>query len=777
MSESREPLGSVVGAPEAEQLRFLAAGGAILEGSLDFETTLKELGQLVVPALADWYAVDLVDPEGRVTNIAVAHVDPTKVELAADLRRRYPPDPDAATGVLAVVRTGRPEFFPDIPPELIDQLVEDPELRKILTDLGLRSAITVPLAARGQTLGALTVITAESDRRYGPVDVQLVEELAKRAGLAIDNARLMAAERRANQRIELIARVSSVLAESFDEGTGLLRLAELVTEGFADFCLIDVLEEDGSVRRARVVHRDPDRQHVVEGLQLRPPAADGPAPAAIAMRTRQPFVAEVSEQALSSIAADQEHLDLMRQIGGRNLIAAPLVARDRVLGALTVSSLTKTYGEEDVQLAAEIANRAALHLDNARLFLDQANAARQARRLQAIVDAAFISGTLEELLRELLERVRQALGTDLAAILLMEEEEPVLRMRSEIGIGEETRRTVRVPLGEGFAGVIAARRQPLVVEHTHEYPVVSPYLRERVQSVVGVPLLIGDEVIGVLHTSTVEPRQFGADEIALLQLAAQRAAVAIRQAELYERQLEIATVLQRSLLPRDLPEIPGLELAVSFRAAGRGVEVGGDFYDAFALDDGAWALVVGDVCGRGPEAAAVTSLARNATRTVAMQGASPSEVLARVNEVMIRSATERFCTAVIALIRPEPSDVEVTIARAGHPPPLIRRAGGTVEEVLPTGALLGVFDRVTFDERAARLAPGDALVLYTDGLIERQPAFTGREALAAMLAAEPATNAGDVVRAIEDRLGPDTEAVADDVVVMVIRATAPGGGG
>ena len=723
-------------------LRFLLEAGSILEASLDYETTLKELGHLVVPRLADWYSVDLVDAGGRATSVAVEHVDPTKVELAREMRRRYPADPRSPTGAVAVARTGRSEWFPDITDEMIDQAVSDPELRETVRGLGLRSAVTVPLVARGQTLGALALVAAESGRRYTQADVRLIEELGKRAGIAIDNARLFAAERQANQRVSLISRAASRLAESLDEQTALGRLAELMTEELADFCLVDVLDEDGTIRRDAAVHRDPALGRVMEQLMLRPPDPEGSIPAAVAIRTRSVVFAEVTEEVLASIASDEEHLDLMRQIGGLNFVAVPLVARDHVLGAVTIASTTLRYGDEDIELALELAGRAALLVDNTRLYEAQARAARQSARLQAIVDATFSSHSVDGLLHEILERITEVMDTDLAAILLMEEEEPVLRMRAAVGLSDDVVRDVRVPLGRGFAGRIAATRQPLAVEEVPSFGVVSAYLRERVRSIVGVPLMQGGEVVGVLHTSTLTPRTFVADDVTLLQLAAERAAAAIRRAELYERQEEIATLLQRSLLPDELPAVPGVEFGVLFRAAGRGVEVGGDFYDAFPLSEGAWGLLVGDVCGRGPRAAAVTALARNAIRTIAMRGATPREALQGANDIMIRTGAERFCTAVYVEMRPDDAGASMVIARAGHPPAMVVRCardpGGIPPRGRAAGRLPGGLVRGGAGPAGARRQPGP--VHRRPGGAEPRPA--GTRGLARLLRRSASLDAG-----------------------------------
>jgi len=173
-----------------EALHFLARANEILVSSLDYESTITELAQLVVPRLADWCGVDLVDEAGRLQQLAVAHVDPQKVEWARELNRRYPPDPNAPTGAPNVIRTGRAEMYPDISDEMLVASAVDEEHLRIARGLGFTGAIVVPLQTRGRTLGAMTLVSAESGRRYTDAELRLAQELANRAAIAVDNASL-----------------------------------------------------------------------------------------------------------------------------------------------------------------------------------------------------------------------------------------------------------------------------------------------------------------------------------------------------------------------------------------------------------------------------------------------------------------------------------------------------------------------------------------------------------------------------------------------------------
>jgi PAS domain S-box-containing protein len=169
---------------------FLARAGVILASSLDFDTALTEVTRLASTYLADWCAIDERAPDGTVRRLSVAHPDPAKVALALELAERYPPNPDARRGLPAVLRTGTPELVEEIPDEWLVEGAVDEEHLRIARELGLKSYIIVPLIARGSVLGALTLVSAESGRRYGPDDLALAEELARRAALALDNARL-----------------------------------------------------------------------------------------------------------------------------------------------------------------------------------------------------------------------------------------------------------------------------------------------------------------------------------------------------------------------------------------------------------------------------------------------------------------------------------------------------------------------------------------------------------------------------------------------------------
>jgi PAS domain S-box-containing protein len=181
----------VTEAKEAElRQRFLAQAGATLSSSLDYEETLQRVAQLVVPGLADWCAVDVLDANQRLNLVAVAHVNPDKAAFARELRNRYPPDPNEDSGTYGVLRSGRPELYPELPDELLEQGIEDAEQLATIRTLGMRSVMLIPMDVAGRTIGVLTMVSAESGRSFAEDDLVFAGDLARRAATAVENARL-----------------------------------------------------------------------------------------------------------------------------------------------------------------------------------------------------------------------------------------------------------------------------------------------------------------------------------------------------------------------------------------------------------------------------------------------------------------------------------------------------------------------------------------------------------------------------------------------------------
>jgi PAS domain S-box-containing protein len=272
-------------------------------------------------------------------------------------------------------------------------------------------------------------------------------------------------------------------------------------------------------------------------------------------------------------------------------------------------------------------------------------------------------------------------------------------------------------------------------------------------------------------------RRYGEPGLALAQDLARRAALALDNARLFEASNQLALTLQKSLLPSAIPRIAGAEVAARYHAAGEGNQVGGDFYDLFEAGDSGWAAVIGDVCGKGAEAAALTALARHTIRAAKMQLRKPRRILAFLNQVVIQSRHgERFMTVAYCRLRLSGNGMKVTIGRAGHPAPLVLRRDGTVKAEGRPGSLIGVLIHPDLSDRVLELGPGDSLILYTDGVTEARGADGrfGQARLIALLKQCTALDAEAIASRIEQEvLRFQVGKLRDDMALMVIRIPEP----
>lgn len=248
----------------------------------------------------------------------------------------------------------------------------------------------------------------------------------------------------------------------------------------------------------------------------------------------------------------------------------------------------------------------------------------------------------------------------------------------------------------------------------------------------------------------------------------------VEREKLYRERSRIARALQRTLLPSGLPQVPGVEVGIRYAAAGEGFEVGGDFYDLFDVRDGVWALTVGDIAGKGPEAAALTSFARHTIRTAAVRVERPEDVLLVLNEEILRQTEgDRLFTVVYGELEPGEDGLGMRLAGGGHPPPLVLRTGGGVERFSCSGMVLGVTREPNVSGWDTRLSAGEAAIFYTDGVTEaRSPAgeFFGEERLEELVAACAGLPADEIAGRVEaEVMGFQEGRARDDVAVLVVR--------
>ena len=586
---------------KATQMAHLYAITAALSGATDVAVIAEALAEQTLTAFdASRGAVVLRSPDDTaLETVASRGHEPGVIERW----RRFPLDPDTPIGD-AVLRNE-----PVLMPDRDTWLVRYPGLAGAQIPA---AAASIPLDMGDRAIGGLT-LSFDQPREFTEEDVGFMLGAARQGAQALERARSEEIRRLAEGRLALLARAGGLLAESLDYPKTLAAVTDLVVPQLADWATVELLEPDGSIRSLAVAHVDPEKvAYAKEFRRRRPPDLSAPTGVGHVITTGQAeLVPEITEQMIAAIE-DPEVTELVRELQLRSVMIVPLAARGRTLGAMTFvwAESGNTYSSADLAFAQTLAARIALVIDNARLYRDR--------------------------------------------------------------------------------------------DH-------------------------------------------------------------------------IARTLQQSLLPPDPPAIDGVDLAARYRPSGEGIEVGGDFYDAFDIGDGEWTVALGDVCGKGPDAAALMGMVRHTIRAAAIRERAPARVLSTVNAAVGRQTSEdQFCTAVAARLRPQEDQVIVWICVAGHPPPVILRGDGSLQWIRGAGALLGVFDDAQLAEDELRLAPGDTLVLYTDGVTEERGVrgTFGEEGLAAVLGGAAETAASEIVDRIERAvLAHGSGEPRDDIAILAVRAT------
>jgi sigma-B regulation protein RsbU (phosphoserine phosphatase) len=387
----------------------------------------------------------------------------------------------------------------------------------------------------------------------------------------------------------------------------------------------------------------------------------------------------------------------------------------------------------------------------------------QLHRILAVTDAALSQLDTDALLKELLDRVCVLLDSDTAAIMLVDADAQQLVTVAAVGVEEEVRQGFRLDIGAGFAGRVAATGAPVFVDRVAAETVVSPFLRASgVTTLVGVPMVAGGAVVGVLHVGTYEPRQFGEQDVALLQLVADRAALA-SQANQHRADRAATLALQRGLLPTRLPKVDGIDLAARY-VPGHQLGVGGDWYDVFVLPSGDLGVVVGDVSGHGLRSAVVMGRLRSALRSYALIEDDPAAVLTFLDRKIQHFEAGNLATVLYAKISRVHHRMAVSVA--GHLPPVLAAPNrAAVLLPLPVDLPVGVGDPAARRTTFLDLAAGSTVVAYTDGLVERRGEVidAGLQRLTAQVCAAPAESVCTAIMA-----GMDIGAAEDDIALLAI---------
>lgn len=386
------------------------------------------------------------------------------------------------------------------------------------------------------------------------------------------------------------------------------------------------------------------------------------------------------------------------------------------------------------------------------------------RRIKAVTDATLSRLDAADLFDELLDRVRDLLEVDTAAILLLDTHAQQLVATAAKGLEEEVRRGFRISVGRGFAGRIALTRRPVVIEEVTSDAVVNPVLLAMgLRSLLGVPMFARGELIGVLHVGTLSHRGFTADDVRLLELVADRASQA-NLTRSHNLDHNAALALQRSLLPTQLPDVPGLDLAARY-VPGHVAGIGGDWYDVFTLPSGWLGLVIGDVSGHGLKSAVIMGRIRSALRAYALVCDDPAEALTLLDRKVGHFEAGNLTTALYAMISPDRA--RIRLSAAGHLRPVLAVPGqpGTPVPVhadppLGTGRRPPARHHTEVD-----FPPGAVLVCFTDGLVERRHEVidVGLDQLVETVRPAPAE---EVCATVMGALG--AEQPTDDIALLVV---------
>jgi PAS domain S-box-containing protein len=808
---------------------LLTEAGRLLAASLDLDDTLRTVARLAVPELADWAAVDVLQPDGSLRQLSSGHPDPAKDALLLELRERHRrrPGPLAERqGVHRAIAERRPVVYPPAPPELLP-FASNAEVQ-LWEQLAPASFLVVPMEADGVPLGSLTLLSTDADRVYGEEDFPVALELAERCAQALRNAQAYAAAESSRALLDALFETAPVgmafvdvdlnvllvnhtLSEILETaGDETLRLARRVLKTGESVSDREMLGDDGRAFLASFAPVTGDRGTVgvvcaiVETTE-RHRAAEAVAQSEARFRAlaesgvigvihgRGPIVLDANEAFLTMIgrtrselvdgllswpevtpeewhALDDAKYAELRARGAFTPFEKEYLRRDGSRVPVLIGATALPDGPDDwICFVVDLTERRAAERERERL-LDRT------ARLQAVTEQLSAALTKDEVAEVIVRAGMEATGAS-CGVLGLRHEDRALRIEHRFGMAGGA--PSELPLDLDAPMPRAARdASPVLLESRADWLARFPGFPPRgdFEAFAAVPLLFEGGVPGCMGLGFERAGGFDVADVDLLVAIARQGAQALERARLYEERAYVAQTLQAGLLPRALPDIPGLDVAVRYRPVGDGSEVGGDFYDLFGLGDGSWMVAIGDVCGKGAQSAVLSGVVRSTIRALAVSSphAEPAAVLEGVNAALLREeAPAALATAACGLVRPLGDGAfAVRLSAAGHPPPLVLRADRTLEAVDALGRMLGV-------SRSADPAPvelvlrrGDLLLLYTDGVLDARTAREtfGEQRLRDALTAAAAEPPAEVLRRIDDAVRAFAPGRArDDKALMALR--------
>ena len=520
--------------------------------SLDYAETLTAVARLAVPEYADWCFVELLMPDGRIERVVIEHVDPSKREFIEEYDRRYPLDPDAPMGSPNVIRTGEPELMSDIPDEFWAAVAQDPDQHRLMREAGIVSSLVVPMRVRGTVIGDIALAHSVSGRRYTEEDLPRAQDLADRCALAIDNARLHTEARRSRDDLEAIVEgvADAVTAQAPDGRLVYANDAAVRLLGFTDARELLTASPAELIGRFEM-YADDGSEIPLDQLPGRRALA-GEQPPPLTVRYRHQTSAEDRWSRIQSTPVFDE--------------------RGRV--RLAINVIEDITDIKRAEQGHRFLSRASQELARS---LDYQETLRAVARLAVPELADWCA--VDVLAGDELERVAVE-HVDPERVALAREVQERYPADPNAGTG------VWGVLRRGHAELYRDIPDELLVQSARDEEHLALIRKVGLRSAMLAPMTLRDQVLGVISFVSAESgRRFDEHDLALAEDLALRAAAAIENARLFETASTIAHTLQSSLLPPVLPELPGMDLAAAYRAAGKGYEVGGDFYDVFNTAD------------------------------------------------------------------------------------------------------------------------------------------------------------------------------------------------
>lgn len=677
---------------------------------------------------------------------------------------------DHASGELVPVRThglalaeARP--IPDTENGWLGQLMHanlagdfDAEQRELAHELpGIislpQNVFAAPLVAGTEPLGAV-VVTCRPDREFIQAERDMVRTFSAQAAVAVQTSRLFKDEQGARRSAEALRAVAEQLVSPPSLAVALSRVEDIITDLFA-------------ARGASIILADPD---------------------ALGMREEgQPTVAGLSFEATRAVLRDGDGKpravsreddflasEVLADPTARQGLLVP-IALETDHGAVLSIALDEPPTHEVVEFAQAIGDEIALALNNAYFYQSALARAANLETVFRISQAVGSSLQVNVVLNRVLDVVQKILSAE--AVVLMEWDPQRRVLKTAMARGDMPRDVVQAELqdGEDIAGQVFRLGAPA------SFPDLSTVndglgrsaSKHGLGSMLAVPLLARGRSIGVLMVFATETSAFKDEDLNTLQTFASQAALAIDTARLYSREHEVASVLQASILPDELPVFDELELGSVYAPAGGEAEIGGDYYDVFRSPDGLIWIAIADVCGKGVSAATKTSMIKYVVRALAVTGRGPGRIIAQINDMIAQGGDpSEIVTAWLGCY--DHATGTLRWADGGHPPALLQHAQGTFTQLGVTGPLLGALVGAAYEELEVVVQDGDRVLLYTDGVTEARgrDIFFGEERIKEVMQARvaPAQLARLLLVAVREHVEGE---LRDDVAVLVVAPKAP----